>query len=140
MKPNLSAAALLLVSVLVGLAGCQTSGSGQKSTHATVHPQGTVAHIVLFWLKTPGDADAVRKIIETSETFRAIPGVVDLTVGRPIPSTRPVVDSSFDVGLVIMFADEAALQAYETHPTHAAAVKGTLRPLTSKIQVYDVKK
>ena len=60
MKPNLSAAALLLVSVLVGLAGCQTSGSGQKSTHATVHPQGTVAHIVLFWLKTPGDADAVR--------------------------------------------------------------------------------
>ena len=57
-----------------------------------------------------------------------------------MPSTRPVVDSSFDVGLVITFTDEAALQAYETHPMHAAAVKGTLRPLAAKIQVYDIKK
>lgn len=100
---------------------------------------GRVAHVVLLWLKTPGDAAAIDKIIQTSREFRQIPGVISIKAGRPIPSTRPVVDSSYDVGLVMMFADEAALQAYETHPQHVKAVHEVLRPLAAKFQVYDIK-
>src|SRR5688572_3333796 len=98
-----------------------------------------VSHVVLMWLKKPGDAAAVDKIIQTSREFRQIPGVIDIKAGRPIPSTRPVVDSSYDVGLVMTFQDEAALQAYETHPQHVKGVKEVLRPLAAKIQVYDMK-
>ena len=110
----------------------------KRSVEESAHGP-TVSHVVLLWLKTPGDAAAVKKIIETSREFRQIPGVIDIKAGRPIPSTRPVVDSSFDVGLVMTFQDEAALQAYEVHPQHVIAVKETLRPLTKKIQVYDVR-
>src|SRR5688500_12404699 len=82
-------------------------------THA-----GQITHIVLLWLKQPGDAAAIDKIIKTSREFTKIPGVVSVRAGRPLPSTRPVVDSTFDVGLSMTFTDAAALNAYEVHPQH----------------------
>ncbi len=100
---------------------------------------GGITHVVLLWLKTPGDAAAIEKIIKTSREFAAIPGVVSVRVGRPLPSTRPVVDSSFDVGLAMQFNDPAALAAYEVHPQHVKAVREVLRPLAAKIQVYDIR-
>ena len=109
-----------------------------QSVQRSAHGPG-VSHVVLMWLKNPGDATAVKKIIEASRQFRQIPGVIDIKAGRPLPSTRPVVDSSYDVGLVMTFQDEGALQAYETHPQHVKAVKEVLRPLAAKIQVYDLR-
>lgn len=98
-----------------------------------------VEHVVLMWLKTPGDEAAIEQIIHASREFRQIPGVLRVKAGRPLPSTRPVVDSSFDVGLVISFKDEAALNAYEGHPKHVQAVREVLRPLAAKFQVYDIR-
>ena len=100
---------------------------------------GGITHVVLLWLKTPGDQAAIDKIVRTSREFTAIPGVVNVRVGRPVPSTRPVVDASFDVGLAMTFNDEAALHAYETHPQHVKAVTNVLRPLAGKTVVYDIR-
>ena len=126
--------AVLVMVVLIGAIGCEASGG--KHRHAAAPEQ--VEHVVLFWLKTPGDQAAVRKIMETSRTFESIPGVLAVRTGGPVASTRPVVDDSFDVALVVTFTDVAALQAYETHPTHADAVRDVLRPLVGKIVVYDI--
>ena len=106
------------------------------SCHATAAPQ--VTHVVICWLKTPGDESARQRIVDESEKFRAIPGVVSVNAGRPIPSTRPVVDSSYDVGLVITFKDESALRAYETNPVHVKARDEVLRPLVGKLLIYDI--
>jgi hypothetical protein len=100
---------------------------------------GGITHVVLLWLKTPGDQAAIGKIVRTSREFTAIPGVVNVRVGRPVASTRPVVDASFDVGLAMTFNDEAALHAYETHPQHVKAVTEVLRPLAGKTVVYDIR-
>ena len=100
---------------------------------------GGITHVVLLWLKKPGDAAAIDQIIQTSRQFTQIPGVVSVRVGRPLPSTRPVVDSSFDVGLAMQFNDPDALQAYEVHPQHVTAVREVLRPLAAKIRVYDIR-
>jgi len=100
---------------------------------------GGITHVVLLWLKTPGDRAAIEKIIATSRQFTSIPGVMNVRVGRPLASTRPVVDATFDVGLTMSFRDEAALHAYETHPQHVKAVTEVLRPLAGKILVYDIK-
>src|SRR4051812_38191997 len=75
-----------------------------------------VTHVVICWLKY--DKGAVQRIVNASDELRKIPGVVSVTAGRPIPSTRPVVDSSFGVGIVVTFKDEEALRAYETDPIH----------------------
>ena len=96
-----------------------------------------VTHVVLCWLKKPGDADQRRQLIETAHGFAAIPGVSLIAAGTALPSTRPVVDSSFDVAFVMMFENETALHAYDEHPIHRQAVETLLRPLTQKILVYD---
>src|SRR5688572_29170722 len=66
-----------------------------QSVAESARGHGGVTHVVLMWLKTPGDPTAIAKVIQTSREFRQIPGVMSVRVGRPMPSTRPVVDSSF---------------------------------------------
>ena len=96
-----------------------------------------VTHVVLFWLKTPGDEAARQRIIDASRTFKDIPGVVSVSAGRALPSTRPVVDSSFDVALTVTFTDEESMRAYEGHPIHVKAVQEVLRPVMAKVVVHD---
>ena len=98
-----------------------------------------VTHVVVCWCKEPGNEAARQRLINASHSFRAIPGVVSVTAGRPIPSTRPVVDSSFDVAVVMQFRDQRALRDYEQHPIHKKAVSDVLRPLTAKILIYDIR-
>jgi hypothetical protein len=96
-----------------------------------------VTHIVLCWLKTPGDPAQRKQLIETAHEFHSIPGVQLIAAGQPIPSTRPVVDSSYDVGFVMMFENEVGMQTYLDHPQHREAVAKLLRPLTSRTLIYD---
>jgi hypothetical protein len=97
----------------------------------------TLEHIVIVWLKEPGNRAARARIIEASEVLTAIPGVVSLRSGSVVASDRPIVDSSFDVALIITLESETALQAYLTHPLHLTLVEETLKPLVNRIQVYD---
>jgi len=106
----------------------------QAAVPPAAHP---VTHVVIMWLKSPNDADAQRQLIETSKSFHTIPGVRSVAVGRMIPSERPVVDSTYDVALVISFQDLASLRAYETSARHKAALANVLQPLVKKIVVYD---
>ena len=100
-------------------------------------PQGAVTHVVVVWLKTPGNEGARAQLIEASKRFEEIPGVLRVTAGRPLPSTRPVVDSSFDVAVMILFRDRQAMNDYEVHPLHAQAVEEILKPLAGRVLIYD---
>ena len=102
-------------------------------------PDHTLEHVVVVWLKDPGNATHRQTIIDESEVLRTIPGVLSLKSGTVIPSERAIVDSSFDVALIVSFADAAAMQAYLAHPLHVQLVNETLKPLVAKIRVYDFK-
>jgi hypothetical protein len=98
----------------------------------------TVDHVVICWLKKPGDTEAQRELIQASRDFqKTIPGLVRVRAGTSLPSTRPVVDSSYDVGIVMTFRDERSLRGFEHHPAHLAAVEKTLKPLVARFVVYD---
>lgn len=99
--------------------------------------QAPVSHVVVCWLKEPGNAAARQELIDGSRSLAKIPGIVSVSAGQPIPSTRPVVDSSFDVAIVMKFKDEKSLTAYEKHPVHLQAVERTLKPLVAKYVIYD---
>jgi hypothetical protein len=116
------------------LTSCCTSISKK---HA-VESNPPVEHVVLVWLNKKGDAATRAKIIETAHSFRDIPGIIALSAGEPLPSPRPVVDSSFDVGIVIRFVNKEALAAYETNPKHVKAVTELLKPASKKIVVHDI--
>ena len=98
-----------------------------------------IEHIVIIWLKQPGLGDVQNTIIKASQALKAIPGVMALRSGKAVPSQREIVDSSFDVALVISFIDQAALDAYLTHPVHLKLLEETMKPLVDRFRVYDLK-
>ena len=96
-----------------------------------------VVHVVLVWLKEPGNATHRARVVEATRSFSTIPGVEEIRVGEPVPSGRPTVDDSFDIGLYMIFASKKALDAYLVHPEHQAAQREILRPLVRRVIVYD---
>ena len=129
MKLRLLPAALLLAA----LASC----AGTPAAPPEDQP-GRVQHVVLMWLKQPGDEGACAKLISAARSIRSIPGVLAIRAGRALPSERAVVDDSFDVALVMTFADAAALAAYDVHPDHVRVVQELLPELVARIVVYDL--
>lgn len=104
---------------------------------ATLSAGGQVKHLVVLWLKKPGDKDGRKALLDARDTIRSVPGVVDVSAGECLPSDRPVVDSTYDVAVVITFKDEQALKAYGPHPTHQKLLKDVLGPIVEKYVVYD---
>ena len=102
-----------------------------------VENERAIQHVVLCWLKEPGNAEHRNQIIEISKTFRKIPGVLEVRVGRVIKSDRAIVDDSFDVGILVVVPDAKRLQEYLNHPIHQNAKRDILLPLGEKVLVYD---
>lgn len=99
-----------------------------------------IEHIVFVWLNEPGNAAHREQVLTASEILTGIPGVTGLKSGQVAASDRPVVDSSYDVGLIVSLEDQAALDSYLAHPLHVHLVEDTLKPLVRRIQVYDLQR
>jgi hypothetical protein len=126
--------AILILSAALILSSCTSCPFGCKTT-----AKGKVEHVVLVWLKRPGNAADRATVIATAKMFQAeISQIQHLSVGPAVPSERPIVDDSFDVGLVMRFNSKADMDAYEKHPVHVNAVKQTLMPLAKRLLVYDI--
>ena len=100
-------------------------------------PAERINHVVFCWLKDSGDKVKRAQLIQVSKDFAKIPGVLEVRTGEMVPSSRPIVDSTYDVAILLSFKSEADLDAYLKHPDHVAAVNTILKPFTSKVQVYD---
>ena len=117
---------LALALLLPPAAQCASADTGMR-----------IVHVVLIWLKEPGNAAQRARIIEATRAFASIPGVKEIRVGEPLPSQRATVDDSFDVGLYMIFSSQAALAGYLTNPEHRAAQESVLRPLVKRVVIYD---
>ena len=115
---------------LFALMGCSSIESAHD--HA-------LHHVVLCWLKEPGNAKHRNKIIEVSKSFQKIPGVLEVRAGQVVSSEREIVDDSFDVAILVIVPDQKRLTEYLQHPIHQKAKKDDLIPLVDKIIVYDFK-
>lgn len=95
------------------------------------------SHVVIFWTD-PSNPAAATELIEGARRYLApIPGVQQFHVGRMVPSHRPVVDQSYQVGLHILFADKAAQDAYQVHPLHVEFVEKVFKRVCKKVLIYD---
>ena len=110
------------------------------SNYEAVHSDPVLSHVVLCWLKEPGNVEQRNRIIKMTESFKEIPGVRAARAGNPIMSERDIVDDSFDVGIIIEVRDEAGLKKYLDHPIHQKAKKDVLLPLVDRVLVYDFAK
>lgn len=82
-------------------------------------------HVVFFTMK-PGAGDSVAEITkDVHEMLAPLPSVRGISVGPRALGTedRPVVDTKYDVGLLVLFDDRKGLQEYLDHPTHLEFAK-----------------
>ena len=119
---------LLLLPVLgLFLVGCNTMPR-------SINAAGQVQHVVICWLKPGGDRAAV---IQSANELAKIDGVLDVAVGGKIAGTRPMVENTFDIALIVTFQNEAALRAYENDPIHKRVLEQAVKPNVEKYVVYD---
>ncbi len=123
---------LLFLTLIPFLGACGASQATQGSAEEVIH-------VVVCWLKQPGNLEQRKELIGAAKALKEIPGVLEIRSGEVVPSERLGVDSSFDVAFVFRFEDEAALRSYENHPIHLKAVSETLKPLVSKFVIYDLR-
>lgn len=124
---------LLLATNLLIAAGCMAPRQGPA-----LPAPALVQHVVLCWLREPGNAADREALIDASQGLTDIPGLLALRTGTALPSDRPLVDSTFDLALIMTFADEAAMRAYLGHPRHVALVEAQVRPRVARLLVYDI--
>ena len=109
--------------------GCQQHNRGPDTRSA-------LGHVVVFWLRNPGDAETRSRIIRASDGFLSIPGVLRVDAGERVSTPRPNVDKTYDVAVVIWFKDRGALEQYQVHPKHQAMLR-ELGPLIDHTVAYD---
>ena len=118
----------ILIAPLFLLASC---------SHHPAQTNTSVNHVVLLWLKPGTSQSQIDNIIKYSNELRNIEGVYHLQLGPSIPSTRKIVDDSFDLGIYMRFNSIEEMNQYLKHPRHVDLVNKHIKPNIRKIIVYD---
>jgi hypothetical protein len=106
------------------------------NSYADVKSQ-TVTHVVLVWLKKPGDKARRQQFVSISKQLNDLPGIIHRHVGEVMSSDRKVVDDTFDVAVTATFRNKKALQAYLDHPRHKKIIHEKLKPMINRVVIYD---
>ncbi len=116
---------------------CIALSLASPGAQAATARSGQVTHVMLFWLKRPGNVDDQNFLRRAVRTLRRVRGVNDVRVGRPLPVDRPGSEQSFDLGVVMTFRDREALQKFERDQRREQAIDAMLRPLVRRYTVYN---
>jgi hypothetical protein len=94
-------------------------------------------HCVYFWLKPELTANQRAEFRRGVESLKEIKSIEKVSVGVPAGTTRrPVIDSSYDVALIVECKDVAAEGAYQVDPLHLAFVE-KFKTFWTRVQIYD---
>src|SRR5947208_9980823 len=116
---------------------CAAFALTPTGAQAAASRTGQVTHVMLFWLKRPGNVDDQNFLRRALRTLRRVRGVNDMRIGRPLSVDRPVAEQSFDLGVVMTFRDREALEKFERDPRREQAIDAMLRPLVRQYTVYN---
>ena len=119
------------VALLLGAIGC-TNYPAPRDAH--------FVHAVFFKFPQGFEGARAREFIsEIHDSLSGLPTVQSLWVGRPAPTRTPgrtMVDTSYDIGMVLLFNDQKGLQDYLDHPDHVDFAKKWDALL--EVRVFDI--
>src|SRR5881392_3033899 len=116
---------------------CIALSFASTGAQAAATRSGQVTHVMLFWLKRPGNVDDQNFLRRALRSLRRVRGVNDVRVGRSLPVARPGLEQSFDLGVVMTFRDREALEKFERDQRREQAIDAMLRPLVRQYIVYN---
>ena len=122
---------LLVLAALLLPVACASPGAAEDSVDRPL------AHAVFVSLVDASPATVAALAADCRRELGAIPGVNVLVVGpREADLVREINDTGFDLGLVIVFRDRAAHDAYQTDPRHVALVEAH-KANWKQVRVFD---
>jgi quinol monooxygenase YgiN len=89
-----------------------------------------IRHVVMWKLLDAANAQHFKELLNTCAGL--VPGMLEFSVS----TKEPGLEANVDVMLNSLFADAAALDAYQTHPHHKA-ISAQLGPLRETRSVLD---
>lgn len=96
-----------------------------------------IKHIVMWKFRDEAEgADKSANLARAKERLEACAALVPGTLRLEVARAEPGLEATYDLVLYSEFADRAALDAYQNHPTHMA-VKPFLRAVAQERQCMD---
>jgi Stress responsive A/B Barrel Domain len=93
-------------------------------------------HHVYFWLKNPGSTEDRAALTAGLQGLTTIGTIKESHIGRPAGTSRDVIDASYALSWLALFATAEDQDSYQTDPIHLQFVKECAH-LWSKVVVYD---
>ena len=93
-------------------------------------------HSVYFWLRDDLTPAERARFVDGARSLTTIETVQHGMLGTPASTNREIIDRSYSYALVVMFADEAAHDAYQVDPVHDR-FRETCGGSWKKIVIYD---
>jgi hypothetical protein len=93
-------------------------------------------HHVYFWLNEPENREAFDKLVAGLEKLSRVSTIQMSHIGKPADTDRDVIDRSYQVSWLTLFASKADQDAYQADPIHLRFVE-ECSALWSKVRVYD---
>lgn len=122
------------------------SDSGKTMLAASVIPvihstqsremKNIFVHHVYFWLKNPSNQDDLKKLLAGLRKLSAVKTIQQFHIGQPAGTSRDVIDSSYSVSWLLIFASKEDQDSYQVDPVHLKFVE-ECKDLWSKVTVYD---
>ena len=94
----------------------------------------TFVHTVYFWLK---DTSNLLHFTEGIKGLARISHLRDVHVGTPVPSDKPIVESSYHVSLLTLFNSKADHDAYQVDPIHQDFLDNYVKQFVERVMVTD---
>lgn len=109
----------------------------KKASAGEVQLKGALIHHVFFWLKEPKNEAHEKQLVKALNDLLKVETIKLSHIGFPAGTeSRDVVDHSYSVSYMVMFADQAGQDAYQVHPLHVKFVEENSH-LWEKVVVYD---
>jgi len=93
-------------------------------------------HHVYFWLKNPGSKADKDKLVDGLQKLSRVKTIKMFHIGQPADTNREVIDRSYAVSWLVLFANKADQDSYQTDPIHLKFVE-ECSSVWSKVVVYD---
>ncbi|MBT4644694.1 MAG: Dabb family protein [Deltaproteobacteria bacterium] len=94
-------------------------------------------HNVFFWLKEGLDPESSKLFEEGLASLTKIPEVASGSFGKPAETERPVIDNTYDYGLILIFESIADHDQYQDGVIHLEFLAKHAAKW-GKVQVYDI--
>ena len=112
------------------------SGTTIFAEHKTIIMKNDFIHQVYFWLKDPTSISDREKLVAGLVKLSGVKTIKNFHIGVPADTNRPVIDSSYAVSSLLVFANGADQASYQTDPMHLEFI-ANCKELWSKVIVYD---